>query len=74
MGRRAIIHFMSAPDDQAQTCAGCGRAFTCGNLAGWEHCWCADLPALPTPPEAGKGCYCPDCMQERLAEAGVKRS
>lgn len=59
--------------DQAQICPGCGRAFTCGSLAGGERCWCADLPSLPTLPEAGKGCYCPDCLRERLAQAGVRQ-
>lgn len=64
---------MNGCSDQAQTCPGCGRAFTCGMLAGMPRCWCAELPVLEAPPEAGKGCYCPDCLRERLAEAGIKR-
>ncbi|KAB2936743.1 MAG: hypothetical protein F9K21_08570 [Rhodocyclaceae bacterium] len=53
-------------------CTGCNGAFVCGNEAGWERCWCADLPPLTLPPLAGTGCYCPDCLEKLLAGAAVK--
>jgi hypothetical protein len=53
-----------------QSCPGCGRVFVCGARAGTERCWCSDLPALARPPEAGKGCYCPDCLKALRAAEG----
>ncbi len=41
-------------------------------MAGLQRCWCAELPALPAEPEADKGCYCPDCLKERLAAGALK--
>ncbi|MBZ0142424.1 MAG: cysteine-rich CWC family protein [Rhodocyclaceae bacterium] len=55
-------------------CPGCGRAFVCGLEAGWERCWCADLPPLALPPSAGKGCYCPECLKRLLTGGTVKPS
>lgn len=37
-----------------------------------KACWCAGLPPLTFPPEAGKGCYCEDCLMKRLADAALK--
>lgn len=36
-------------------------------------CWCAVLPALTFPPDAGKGCYCPDCLKQMLADAAIRK-
>jgi hypothetical protein len=35
--------------------------------AGLPRCWCDALPPLQVLPEAGKGCYCPDCLKRMLA-------
>ncbi len=51
------------------TCAGCGRDFVCGMSIGAERCWCAELPPLAVPPESGVGCYCPECLMNRLRPA-----
>jgi len=40
--------------------------------AGWERCWCADLPALKALPEIGKECYCTECLKKMLAAEQVK--
>jgi hypothetical protein len=40
--------------------------------AGWERCWCADLPALGMPPAAGTGCYCPECLKKMLVAEPIK--
>jgi hypothetical protein len=63
---------MDGDGNQEQACAGCGRAFTCGMQAGMAHCWCADLPALRTPPESGTGCFCPDCLKKMLGEESLR--
>ncbi|MBI4989700.1 MAG: cysteine-rich CWC family protein [Rhodocyclales bacterium] len=63
---------MSYSCEQERNCPGCGRAFICGMNAGWARCWCAELPPLPTQPEADKGCYCADCLKKRLAAEPVK--
>ncbi|MEZ5614892.1 MAG: cysteine-rich CWC family protein [Rhodocyclaceae bacterium] len=48
-------------------CPGCGRGFECGMAGGLERCWCAELPPLTSPPDTGRGCYCPDCLKTLLA-------
>jgi len=40
--------------------------------AGLPRCWCAELPPLKSLPEAGKGCYCPECLEKMLADESVK--
>jgi len=53
-----------------RTCPKCGAAFVCGNAAGAESCWCAELPpALPLPCDA-TGCYCPGCLREIIEQQG----
>jgi hypothetical protein len=29
------------------------------------HCWCAELPHGPLPPDP-KGCLCPECLRKEL--------
>ncbi|PKO71238.1 MAG: hypothetical protein CVU20_07870 [Betaproteobacteria bacterium HGW-Betaproteobacteria-14] len=58
--------------EQVSTCPGCGRVFACGFKGGSARCWCAELPPLPTVPETGRGCYCPDCLRQSLSEERVK--
>ncbi len=53
-------------------CPGCGRAFACGMMAGEPRCWCAELPPLKALPDAGKACYCPECLEKMLADESVK--
>ncbi|MBK6632022.1 MAG: cysteine-rich CWC family protein [Betaproteobacteria bacterium] len=64
---------MSNGCEGERTCPGCGRVFTCGMEAGWIRCWCAALPPLPVQLEKGQGCYCPDCMEKKLAGVPVKQ-
>lgn len=52
-----------------EVCPGCGRRFECGMRAGRESCWCADLPSVPIIAEPAMGCFCPECLARRLAEA-----
>jgi hypothetical protein len=40
--------------------------------AGLPRCWCAELPSLQVLPEAGKGCYCPDCLKRMLDAQSLK--
>jgi hypothetical protein len=68
---------MAIGDDKSMGCNGgtvcpvCGGVFACGMRSG-AACWCAALPPLTFPPDAGKGCYCPDCLKAMLAEAAVR--
>ena len=61
-----------APGSQFEgnICPVCGRRFVCGMAAGAQVCWCAQLPALPGPPDPALGCLCPDCLRERLPAVG----
>lgn len=55
----------------ANRCPACGAEFVCGMNAGLTACWCASLPPLLAVPDAHVGqCYCPDCLRQKLAEAG----
>jgi hypothetical protein len=52
-------------------CARCGAAFQCAIAAGFERCWCAELPAVRVPdPQAA--CYCAQCLREILAAENYK--
>ncbi|HYB11060.1 MAG TPA: hypothetical protein VEJ16_15450 [Alphaproteobacteria bacterium] len=53
-----------------ETCAGCGRQFTCCPAG---ECWCGrEAVRLPLPAEGyDANCYCPTCLQ-KLAETGQK--
>ncbi len=62
---------MSGTCSKDAVCPGCGKAFTCGMAAGWVRCWCAEQPPLQALPDSGKGCYCPDCLREKLAQTPV---
>ncbi len=55
-------------------CSRCGAGFTCGMQAGWTECWCATLPVLETIPDAGAGCYCPDCLKALLGSGSAATS
>ncbi|MDR2241111.1 MAG: cysteine-rich CWC family protein [Zoogloeaceae bacterium] len=55
-------------DENKSVCAGCGGMFTCGAAAGLPRCWCQTLPPLQAPPpDGGKTCYCPACLNKLLA-------
>lgn len=54
----------SAPTN---VCASCGAAFVCGALAGSATCWCMGKPTLAVAAEAGAGCYCSSCLEQRLS-------
>jgi hypothetical protein len=57
----------------ANVCPACGASFTCGMNAGMAECWCASLPPLLSVPDAHVGqCYCPDCLKQKIAEAGQR--
>lgn len=63
---------MSNSCEPSSVCPGCGRAFACGMMAGEPRCWCAELPPLKALPDAGKACYCPECLEKMLADESVK--
>ena len=51
-------------------CSLCGATFQCGQLDpdATEPCWCIALPpAVPVPGSAAVGCWCPACLQQRIA-------
>ena len=48
-------------------CARCGAPFHCG-AGGQEPCWCASLPQVLPVPYDGAGCYCPQCLEQVIAE------
>jgi hypothetical protein len=52
------------------TCPDCGAAFSCGADKGrdGDPCWCASQPPLASP-QPDRGCYCPQCLARRLAQA-----
>ncbi|HPP46756.1 MAG TPA: cysteine-rich CWC family protein [Accumulibacter sp.] len=58
-------------DDQtlpSSHCAACGAPFICGAAAGLPTCWCMQQATLPADDlDAASGCYCPQCLQRRLA-------
>jgi hypothetical protein len=45
-------------------CAQCGAAMTCQPEGG---CWCAELPHVPMPTDAG-GCLCRNCLRAKIEE------
>ncbi|CAI08580.1 cysteine-rich CWC family protein [Aromatoleum aromaticum] len=56
-------------DVATNNCPRCGAAFTCGMEAGSPTCWCAALPPMEAIPDAGTGCYCPNCLKTLLLAA-----
>ncbi|WP_219118687.1 cysteine-rich CWC family protein [Janthinobacterium sp. UMAB-56] len=51
-------------------CSLCGAILQCGQLDpdAKQPCWCVALPpAVPVPGSAAVGCWCPACLQERIA-------
>ncbi|PLY42575.1 hypothetical protein CSZ94_10375 [Janthinobacterium sp. ROICE36] len=51
-------------------CSLCGAIFQCGQLDpdARQPCWCVAMPpAVPVPGSAAVGCWCPACLQERIA-------
>jgi hypothetical protein len=49
-------------------CPNCGKNLTCGaDQAG--TCWCVAYPTILQIDESIKGCYCSDCLQEKVKEA-----
>lgn len=59
-------------DVATNNCPRCGAAFTCGMEAGLPACWCASLPPMDGIPDAGIGCYCPNCLKTLLPAAGER--
>jgi len=50
-------------------CIRCGAAFFCGIAAGENTCWCMDKPAtFSVPEDEATGCYCPDCLDQKIEE------
>src|SRR5262249_34603206 len=46
-------------------CSECGRSFECQLVAGCNHCWCMDLPAvMPIVPQAS--CLCVECLKRAI--------
>src|SRR5262249_42797961 len=70
---KSTIARMASESTTASRCPACGAEFECGMLAGREHCWCEDLPAL-SEPEPGAPCYCPRCLEARVRSARGPRS
>jgi len=64
----------------AKVCPQCGAQFRCGMENGDKECWCAGLPALSVIPgktdgdPAAAGCFCPACLQLRLALEAAART
>lgn len=50
------------------TCPGCQQTFDCG-LHCSSNCWCTALPPILPAAQEGTGCYCPQCLQEKVATA-----
>jgi hypothetical protein len=63
-----------------KVCPQCGAQFRCGMEAGDKECWCASLPALlPVPLKAdgdpaAASCFCPACLERRLAAEAAART
>jgi hypothetical protein len=55
------------PNLEGSRCARCGAPFHCG-MNGPGPCWCAAYPQVMPVPQAGAGCYCPDCLAALTAE------
>ncbi len=56
-------------DAARQSCLGCGSTFECG-MNKSETCWCSiEFPAVMPLPEAVKGCYCRNCLEELISTA-----
>lgn len=58
-------------------CVRCQAEFSCAMVDGAPDgapCWCTALPAMLPVPEAGAaGCYCPQCLQQVIAEQGGRQ-
>jgi len=53
-------------------CPQCGASFTCDPQG---HCWCAELPHLPLPPDwQATSCLCRACLLEKIKAAEATRS
>jgi hypothetical protein len=49
-----------------KNCSNCGEIFPCGAERVEERCWCDALPHLPLASIAGRGCFCPQCLNEAI--------
>jgi hypothetical protein len=71
---------MSTATLAANVCPQCGAPFRCGMENGDKECWCASLPALSQLPaktggeSAAASCFCPACLQLRLAAEAAARA
>ncbi|MGH8743480.1 MAG: cysteine-rich CWC family protein [Burkholderiales bacterium] len=65
-------------DQSDKYCAECGAAFICENALGKPTCWCSrKFPAVMAMKNAGSECYCPVCLEKKIAawtlEASAQR-
>lgn len=65
-------------DKPNKRCAECGAAFVCDYALGKQTCWCSqNFPAVMPMKNAELGCYCPVCLEKKIAalmlEASAKR-
>lgn len=51
-------------------CAKCNNDFKCNNES---NCWCSHYPVLEAL-ESEMGCYCPNCLEKRLADQFNKQA